>query len=735
MGIHGLRQSLPWIYIKDYLSAFPLQTLLFDAANLIFWCASRHAVEFEKGNYLPAVKEYQHYLQYLASRKMKMAMLFDGKHRKEKAPEDERRQATRAEAKANVDEARSEGIEPDLKHLKALVHNTSEYIALCVKCCAGLRIPFTVCYEEADAGLAAAAKAGDCLIVSLDSDMAALGVSKWLFVTSWLGGSATLIDLEAIEADAAKATEATGDVSDSDDGESGDEEEEYPLVRHVLKHGPIIFQFWAFVCGCDFSTEGCGVRNTGKTQLLAILDEVYDVAELAVGDVVSLISCETMDAQQLTSEFATVSSAFTTGALYYSPDGAVCRLSDGAEVTAASVEARAHMCGERDPKSGSLFTAEFQAQLDGLHPALLLHDYRANASQAPGATLSKSPEACGVAELRLFITARGGTSSGVLKADLVAIVMAYLELEKEVPPILVDRSEGSGLMLAKIETKHGTDPRATIRGLMADGGVQKSVDPFPLAEFLGLVDDQYKSDNFSDDQDDIITAAPEMHAGVINYLYAPLGGGAEMKSMRDSLSKSCEQNGIIYHAMALLDDTVLLVTKQAASLRKDQTTRKETEAGEKPLPDEYLVILELGYEKTTVESHGHELGVITKVLRSWCPCTAGRSLCVHRGMALWSQLHHWDDDRPTDKPCTASLCGWVRGSKKRCYNVVGTVSALTFEQIDAGRPKKQARACHESKPEGARYECLSKSDRGFFECHMGPASFGPLYSLIQKENS
>mmetsp|Transcript_34750 Transcript_34750/g.69026 ORF Transcript_34750/g.69026 Transcript_34750/m.69026 type:complete len:87 (+) Transcript_34750:402-662(+) len=86
--------------------------------------------------------------------------------------------------------------------------------------------------------------------------------------------------------------------------------------------------------------------------------------------------------------------------------------------------------------------------------------------------------------------------------------------------------------------------------------------------------------------------------------------------------------------MAQLEGTVLLVTKKAACLRKDQTTRKETAEGEKLLPDKYLGIVELGYEKTTMQSHGHELGVITKAIRSWCPCVAGRGLCVRLGMVL-----------------------------------------------------------------------------------------------------
>ena len=53
----------------------------------------------------------------------------------------------------------------------------------------------TVCYQEADSGLAAAAKAGNNVVVSFDSDMLALGVSTLFYVTSRIGGSATFIDL------------------------------------------------------------------------------------------------------------------------------------------------------------------------------------------------------------------------------------------------------------------------------------------------------------------------------------------------------------------------------------------------------------------------------------------------------------------------------------------------------------------------------------------------------------
>ena len=107
--------------------------MLFDAANILLWCAFHHAKEFERGDCLPAVKDFQHYLQYLVSRETTLVMYFDGKSRKEKEPEDLRRQAKREKAKKKVEDARDAGTEPEMKDLKALVGNTSEYIAMCVR--------------------------------------------------------------------------------------------------------------------------------------------------------------------------------------------------------------------------------------------------------------------------------------------------------------------------------------------------------------------------------------------------------------------------------------------------------------------------------------------------------------------------------------------------------------------------------------------------------------------------
>jgi hypothetical protein len=82
--------------------------------------------------------------------------------------------------------------------------------------------------------------------------------------------------------------------------------------------------------------------------------------------------------------------------------------------------------------------------------------------------------------------------------------------------------------------------------------------------------------------------------------------------------------------MAVLESTVLLATKQAACLRKDQTTRKETVGGEKLLPGEYLGILDLGYEKTTMKSHWHELGVVTKAMHINMASACAKVWCYGR---------------------------------------------------------------------------------------------------------
>ena len=192
---------------------------------------------------------------------------------------------------------------------------------------------------------------------------------------------------------------------------------------------------------------------------------------------------------------------------------------------------------------------------------------------------------------------------------------------------------------------------------------------------------------------------------------------------------------MIYHANVTdyQKKTLTVVSKQGASLSKDETTRNQTEGGEKPLPIEYLCMVELKWEKTDDSTHGHSLGVVTGVGRSWCMCTAGRGLCVHKGMSLWAQIHHWGPDRPTDMPATSSLCGWCRGSKKRSHNATKPVSEITFVVTEKDKVNKKHRACRESEEGGATYNPIPEGDQALFDKLVGPGIFTELYDEIAEQ--
>ena len=126
--------------------------------------------------------------------------------------------------KWRIASAREEGAEPAEKYKQAPVMNTSMYIAMCAKCCSVLQIPFSVCYQEADAGLAARflMNASQYIVVSADTDMLANGVSKWVSVKSWWTGEATFIDVTA-EGLEAHVKHHGAAAEDEDEGNSDDE--------------------------------------------------------------------------------------------------------------------------------------------------------------------------------------------------------------------------------------------------------------------------------------------------------------------------------------------------------------------------------------------------------------------------------------------------------------------------------------------------------------------------------
>ena len=723
MGMNNLKPQLPWTILRDWVKAFPGSTFLIDAANILYCFALENFETFTAGDLEPAVADFAKYMRFLVARKVPMVVIFDGLENAWKNPESQRRRAIREKHQAVVDAARAEDKEPDEKDLKGTVYNTPLYIAMCAKCCKTFQISYMIARKEADSQLAAIwlSNPAKYIVVSADTDMLGLGIKKWVSIKSWWGGSAVYIDVVGL------GSYVPVLLSDGKD--------KYPLVRHVVRHGTAVFQIWGAVRGCDGSEHKCGIQGVGETTLLAILDDIYEAsAELTVEAVASKVRCDgSMDTQWVQGEMERVIAGFTD-AEYYRDDGAVLSLKDNeAVVVPASAETLAHMAGERDPKTGMPFGGlESQEALTSLKPGLLTHNNTIDPSSVPGGVLPKPLGECGVADLRSFITARGGTSSGMDKRDLQLVVQDYLNVEDELPPNLIDRSDTSGLMLKKIETTHGTPAWSVLKKLLATEEVKENKDPWALVNFLQPIYDSYSEKTITEDQDDIICNAPEMTEEIVQLLYSPMGGADEKKSSRESFQKSADQDGVIYHANVTnyQKKTVTVVSKQGASLSKDETTRNQTEGGEKPLPIEYLCLVELMWEETDDSTHGHTLGVVTGVGRSWCMCTAGRGLCVHKGMALWAQIHHWGPDRPTDMPATSSLCGWCRGSKKRSHSAVKPVGGITFVVTEKDKVNKKHRACRESEEGGATYNPIPEGDQALFDKLVKPGIFAGLYDEI-----
>ena len=121
---------------------------------------------------------------------------------------------------------------------------------------------------------------------------------------------------------------------------------------------------------------------------------------------------------------------------------------------------------------------------------------------------------------------------------------------------------------------------------------------------------------------------------------------------------------MLYHSIARADNSVIILSKQRASMSKDETTRKLTDNGERPMAQEYLVLAKVLVQPTTESSHGHNLGICTNLISSYCmACKAGMGMCYHRAGLLYMQMLHWGEGRPTAKPATSSWCSWIPGSR------------------------------------------------------------------------
>ena len=121
-----------------------------------------------------------------------------------------------------------------------------------------------------------------------------------------------------------------------------------------------------------------------------------------------------------------------------------------------------------------------------------------------------------------------------------------------------------------------------------------------------------------DKYENISLEAPKLCEDFIHKSFVHVGQSVTQKNIWSGLRAVLKMDKIVYHAVAHSTDnkSIYIVLKQRASQVRDENTLNKTDVGEKPKLAMYLVMMQLLVEPTTVESHGHTLGLITNIMRS-----------------------------------------------------------------------------------------------------------------------
>jgi hypothetical protein len=191
---------------------------------------------------------------------------------------------------------------------------------------------------------------------------------------------------------------------------------------------------------------------------------------------------------------------------------------------------------------------------------------------------------------------------------------------------------------------------------VADAPIIKSLLKDTLSYYQqGLFDDKY---------DNIARIAPELPEGFIYTTFGHIGSSKEQKNTGNALQRCFYAKEMTYHALAFApeENKCIILSKNIASMKSDAKTRGQADDGGTK-KKEYLVILELEYKPTNNQHDAHNLGIFTKLLRTFCgECVAGQGLCRHKSERLWFQYHYWTDERlGIERPSTIDACSWAPG--------------------------------------------------------------------------
>ncbi|EJK64607.1 hypothetical protein THAOC_14644, partial [Thalassiosira oceanica] len=269
---------------------------------------------------------------------------------------------------------------------------------------------------------------------------------------------------------------------------------------------------------------------------------------------------------------------------------------------------------------------------------------------------------------------------------------AYLQLERLHPDhtVFYDRTAKENGLFAKIDVSERRTVTQIVSDLVNCGEFEPALHRF-FVDVQGLL----ATGHFVEDFNDIAMTAPEMTDDFIHKSFVHVGESTSQKNINDGLTKVLDMDKIIYHAVARAPDgkSIYILSKQVASMKHDEKTRTKTDPGEKPKRSEYLVLVQILIEPTTIDSHGHTLGICIRIMRSYCAaCKAGCGLCYHRAGLCWMQQLHWGEDRPTPLPATSGFCSWFPGSQgPRSCSVIAPIVETNILQLPKSNEEAKLR--------------------------------------------